>query len=254
MTQIMEDIAKCAVCGKGNQVSIMTSTSYFGACDLDTRPPEMYPFTLFVQRCEHCGYVNTDIAVGSSSIKDFLNSEMYKTCDGINPESTEARDYIQYALVQSYMMVHMGLFEFVDNDGEFSQENIFWGFLNAAWACDDAARCEPDEEDEEQYDPKKCEQDAIECRKRCLDLINRLIVQQEDIEERETLSGIKADLLRRTGQFDAVIVEYENKVFKNPYADQVVRFEIDLAKAKDTKCYSMDHIDPVKYPLKEPKE
>ena len=143
----MEDISKCAVCGKGNQVLIMTSCSHFGACDLDTRPPAMYPFTLFVQRCEHCGYVNTDIAVGNSSIKDFLNSEMYKTCDGINPESTEARDYIQYALVQSYMMVHKGLFEFVDNDGEFSQENIFWGFLNAAWACDDAAGCEPDEED-----------------------------------------------------------------------------------------------------------
>ena len=249
MTKIVPELAKCAVCGMGNQVYYMSSSSSFGACDLDTRPPELFPFTIFVQRCEHCGYVNTDIAVGDSSIKDFLNSEMYKTCDGIKPESPYARDYIQYALVQSYVNVYKRLFDFVDEDGEFSQENIFWGFLNAAWASDDAAAKEPDE-DEEKYDRELCRQNAIECRKRCLDLINTLIVNEQDQDSRETLSGIKADLLRRSGQFDAVIAEYENKVFTNPYVDQIVRFEMDLARARDVHRYSMDHIDQVRYPLK----
>ena len=262
MTMISQELAKCAVCGKGNEVSIMTSTCHFGACDLDTRPPAMFRFTIFLQKCSHCGYVNYDITEGNSSTKEFLDTDMYKTCDGINPASEEAKEYIQYALIQAHNKV-----ETIWNaaETESSQEDVFWGFLNAAWACDDAAEldpdeeCELDEEDEEyekykayleQLNPEKCRQDAIECRKRCLDLINGLIVKQEDTEKRETLSGIKADLLRRTGQFDAVIAEYENKVFQNPYVDQVVRFEIDLAKTKDTKCYSMDHIDPVKYPLK----
>ena len=249
MTDIVEKITKCGVCGKGNQVSVMLSCSHFGSCDLDTRPPALFPFTIFLQHCRHCGYVNTDISEGNSSMMDFIQSEMYQTCDGINPESPDARDYIRYAIMQSYMKVHEGLFDFINSDFECSQENIFWGFLNAAWACDDAAMHEP-EEDEEQYDRELCRRNAIECRKRCLDLVNSLIVSQEDQEERETLSGIKADLLRRTGQFDAVIAEYENKVFHNPYVDQVIRFEMDLAKAKDTKSYSMDQIDPIKYPLK----
>ena len=253
MTKIVPELVKCAVCGMGNQVYSMSSSSNFGACDLDTRPPELFSFTIFVQRCEHCGYVNTDIAVGDSCIKDFLNSEMYKTCDGINPEVPEARDYIQYALVQSYMKVYMNLFDSTAEEAEFSQENIFWGFLNAAWACDDAAEHEP-EEYEEKYDKELCRQNAIECRKRCLDLINTLIVNEQDQDSRETLSGIKADLLRRSGQFDAVIAEYENKIFTNPYVDQVVRFEMDLARAKDVHRYSMDHIDQKRYPLKENKK
>ena len=257
---IQQELVKCAVCNKGNEVPVMTSTSHFGACDLDARPPEMFRFTIFLQRCSHCGYVNYDISEGSSSTKEFLDTDMYKTCDGINPASEDAKEYIQYALIKAHNKVESLL---NTDETDSSQEDIFWGFLNAAWACDDAAELDPDEDcglDEEckaylaQLNPEKCRHDAIECRKRCLDLINGLIVNQVNIEKRETLSGIKADLLRRTGQFDAVIAEYENKVFQNPYVDQVVRFEIDLAKAKDTKCYSMNHIDPQKYPLKENKE
>ena len=253
MTKIVPELARCAVCGKGNEVYNLDSYSHFGSCDLDTRPSGTYPFTIFLQHCEHCGYVNTDITVGHSSIKDFLNSEMYKTCDGINPEVPEARDFIQYALVQSYMKIHTALVDFVDSDVEFSQKNIFWGFLNAAWVCDDATMQEP-KEDEEKYDRELCRRNAIECRKRCLDLINTLIVNENDIDQRETLSGIKADLLRRAGQFDAVIAEYENKIFRNPHVDQVIRFEMDLAKARDVNRYSMDHIDAIKYPLKEKTE
>ena len=249
MTEIVLELAKCAVCGKGNQVQCVASYDHPKACDLDTRPPEPVPFTIFLQRCEHCGYVNTDISVGSDSIKDFLNSGMYKTCDGINPEVPKARDFIRYALVQSYMRIHIGLFNAIESDDDFSQKNIFWGFLNAAWASDDAMVHEP-KDNEEKYDRELCRRNAIECRQRCLDLINTLIVKEEDQDQRETLSGIKADLLRRSGQFDAVIAEYENKVFTNPYVDQIVRFEMDLAKARDAHRYSIDHIDQVRYPLK----
>lgn len=115
---------------------------------------------------------------------------------------------------------------------------MFWGFLNAAWACDDKGG-------------KKAAEDAIECRKRCLDLVNVLIVNSEKLIQKETYMQIKADLLRRTNQFDAMIAEYINKHFESIYIEQIIRFQLDLAEQNDNKRYSMDNIDPKRYPLKE---
>lgn len=239
MTMLVPELVKCAVCGKGNQVMVMNSTSRFGTCDLDTRPPAMFRFTMFLQSCMHCGYVNHDITEGDNSIQEFLETELYQTCDGINPADETAKHFIQYAIIQAHSKVESIL---NDTDSGSTQENILMGFLNAAWACDDCAKADPKYE--------KYKQDAIECRKRCLGLIDSIITKQQDSGHKETMLGIKADLLRRTGQFEAVISEYENKVFENPYVDQVIRFEIDLAKDKDTKTYNMQDIDQVKYPLK----
>lgn len=231
MTMLHELFVKCGACGKISHVTEMSSTSSFGACDLDTRPPALFPFTMLLQCCEHCGYVDIDIADGSSDMYDFTQSDMYKTCDGIETECTEAQEYIRYALLQAHKKVAT---IWNDEECENTQENVFWGFLNAAWACDDTNETDA----------------AKECRKRCLDLINILIVNTKDQEQKETYLGIKADLLRRTGQFDALTVEYENKTFSNKYVDQVIRFQLDLAQSKDTKRYSMDNIDIKKYPLK----
>jgi len=236
MTMLQKDIARCGVCGKGNEVLVMTSTSRFGACDLDTRPPAMFPFTIFLQHCEHCGYVAPKIADGNSRLRDFIETETYKTCDGIDPISTVARDYIRYALLQGYTRIE-ALFrgEKVDAD----QYKAFMGFLNAAWACDDMA--EHKSETGKNYNQYKCSADAEECRKRCLLLINTLIVNNE--KQKETLLGIKADLLRRTRQFDAVIVEFENKKFQDALVDQVIKFEVERAKEKDDKRYNMNHVE-----------
>lgn len=234
MTQLVKELARCGVCGKGNQVLVMKSTSRFGACDLDTRPPAMFPFTIFLQHCEHCGYVATKISEGDSDVRGFVDSETYQTCDGIDPISPAARDYIRYALLQGYTRIE-ALFRGKEVDA--GQDKAFWGYLNAAWACDDASENKPKAE------AYKCARDAEECRKRCLLLINTLIVNHTEQKEKDTLLGIKADLLRRTKQFDAVIVEFENKTVKDPYADQVIRFEVELAKGKDEKRYNMNHIN-----------
>lgn len=69
MTVLVKDIAKCGVCGKENQISVMKSTSRFGACDLDTRPPAMFPFTIFLQRCEHCGFVAPKLRTATQTCK-----------------------------------------------------------------------------------------------------------------------------------------------------------------------------------------
>lgn len=231
MTQFIREKTVCAICGHENTVHCLTSFSRFGSCALDTRPPELFSFTLFLQDCSHCGYVNTFLNEGDKDTIYLLQSDKYKTCNGINPKSFQAKQFIQYALIQARKK-HLNLpYEEDDNPAD----NEFWGYLNAAWACDD----------------NKNKEDAIKCRKKCLELINPLILSKQETEEQEVLFGIKADLLRRTRQFDALLVEYHNKSFENPYVDQVVRFEIDLAKANDAKKHLMSDIDQTKYPLKE---
>lgn len=236
---LVKDIARCGVCEKGNQVLVMKSTSRFGACDLDTRPPAMFPFTIFLQHCEHCGYVAPKIADGNPELKDFVKSEYYKTCDGINPISETAKHYIQYALLQGYETVGTIMWpdktKETNSDKEFNK--VFWGYLNAAWACDDAVK--PNPSDSTRH---KCMEDAERCRRKCLDLIDIIILAQKEQKNKETLLGIKADLLRRTGQFSRLEVEFEGKSFEDPYVNQVVRFEIDRAKELDNKRYNMDHI------------
>ena len=244
MTMLIKDIARCGVCGKGNEVTVMTSTSRFGSCDLDTRPPAMFPFTIFLQHCEHCGYVAPKIAEGDSSMSAFVNSEMYQSCDGIEPASKSAKYYIRYALLQGYSRVAT-IWNNKETDSDL--DKVFWGYLNAAWACDDMLYHKP-QEDEPNYSRHKCTRDADECRKRCLDLIDTIIVNHKEQKEKETLLGIKADLLRRTCQFDSVIVEFEDRKLQDQYADQVIRFEVDRAREQDAARYSMDDVDPRKYP------
>lgn len=252
MTTIREETVKCGVCGAEVEVYNMASFSRFGGCDLDTRPPALFPFTIFLQSCSHCGYVDGDITEGDPSIKEFLGTEMYKTCDGIEPECEETKHFIQFALIQAHNKVAT---TWNNKQTNSNQTSIFYGFLNAAWSCDDVAEAadyEPEEyeEIEIKFDKEKAKRDAIACRKRCLDLIDILISDKKDLDEKETLMGIKADLLRRTGQFDEVIKQYSGKSFNNIYVDQIARVEVDLAKAQDTKRYNMGDIDQEKYPLK----
>ena len=220
---------KCAVCGAENRIFWRPSYSRFGFGYLDTRPTAMARVSFFLSRCKQCGYVNTNISCGDGALREFINSEKYKTCDGINPSSDMAKSYIQYALIHEYI------------GGEKSVEYTFLGFLNAAWMCDDHAA--------QHRGHKKPKRDAIICRKRCLELIDRLIADEPDIDNKEIFMQIKADLLRRTEQFDALISEYLNKTFQNRRVNQVIKFELDLVRAGDTKIYKTDNIDCDKYPL-----
>ena len=70
-----------------------------------------------------------------------------------------------------------------------------------------------------------------------------MILEHKEQKEKETLLGIKADLLRRTGQFSRLEVEFDGKVFENPYVKQVIEFELDRARECDAKRYNMDHIN-----------
>ncbi|WP_407413257.1 hypothetical protein [Methanobrevibacter sp.] len=96
-------------------------------------------------------------------------------------------------------------------------EEKFYALLHCAWACDDG-------EDEE---------NAVMIRKEslkyldCLDLNDDMMIQ-------------RADLLRRSNQFERVIDEYSAKSFDQDIYNIVCSFEVEKAIEKDNSCYTVE--------------
>ena len=216
MTKYITEISKCGVCGKESEVDCLSSYSSFGGCDLDSRPPEMHRFTLDLSVCKHCGYVDEDIADGEPELLEYINSKKFKTCDELNPQSAEVKKYLRYALLQ----VHMK-----------NTENVFYGYLNAAWAYDDLVEIKPSD---------KSRYGAYACRLRAIRAVSALLCRE--IDDVETLKCIKADLLRRVEKYDEVIKEYQNEVFENQLIGQIIKFEIELSKKRDSAAHNIKEI------------
>lgn len=219
MTTYAMEMCTCGVCGKETEVSCISSYTRCGGCDLDSRPPMMYRFTLDLTVCDHCGYVDEDIADGEPELLDYINSKEFKTCDELNPRNAEAKKYLRYALIQAHM---------------HNTENEFYAYLNAAWVYDDLVRSKPTNQ---QYIDG-----AYECRIRAIKAVNDLLASDKEVEDVETLKCIKADLLRRVEKYDEVIKEYQNEVFENQLIGQIIKFEIELSKKRDSAAHNIKEI------------
>ena len=55
----------------------------------------------------------------------------------------------------------------------------------------------------------------------------------------ENMSLVKADMLRRSGKFDELISEYENKQYLETLLNEILAFEIEKAKDEDRACYTV---------------
>ena len=53
---------------------------------------------------------------------------------------------------------------------------------------------------------------------------------------------MKADILRRSGDYDKVIALYEGMHFEEPLLDQIRMFQIERAKAHDDGCYTVAEV------------
>ena len=60
--------------------------------------------------------------------------------------------------------------------------------------------------------------------------------------ERNNLKLIKADLLRRSLQFDEVIHEFKDVTFEDEVKNKVIAFQRELASKKDSACYTIEDI------------
>lgn len=174
MTMAYREVHRCAVCRQESEQWVLASTSSFGACDLDTRPPQMARSSIhyWVARCPSCGYCNSRIAKRLRHATKTVRSAEYQTI---------LADERVPSLVRSFRCQAMLLERASDIRG------AFWASLHAAWAADDSAAKEV----------------ADDCRLRSIRLLGALHESGAHLfDGSEADCVMMSDLLRRNGRFD----------------------------------------------------
>lgn len=211
MTVINNIDQTCPVCGKQSSQKVLMSTNSFGYSDLDFRPPSMQRETMSVwlMECPECGYVDWNMNNESQIPSNFLKSDEYKGCEG-----HDFKKHLSEKFYRRYMI-----------ERELNDiKKCFRYLLDCAWSCDDS-------EDE----------NADEIRKMALSYIDDIVPQ--DVEEERYFLMVKADLLRRTGQFDKLISEFSDVVTGEDDLDAGLRFHLAKARQKDTACYTFEDVN-----------
>lgn len=208
MTIIRKYEKKCAVCGETSLQQIMMSTNTWGYPDLDFRPAPMHRNTMntWLQKCPHCGYVASNLENELEVSADILKTEEYLTCEGNDFKSDLSKRFYRHYLISK-----------AEND----HGSEFLSLLHCAWTCDD-----------------KDDELAIEMRKLALKSIDNIDTETKD--EKNNLLIIKADLLRRSLQFDELINEFSEILLDNECLDAIIQFQIELAIKKDSDCHTIE--------------
>ena len=206
MTIITKIKMKCSVCGKTSQRAVMTSTNSWGRPDLDLRPAPMHRDTMnvWLMECPHCGYVAEGLNNELKTTSDILKSEEYLTCEGNDFKSDLSKRFYRRYLISKA-------------EKEYNSE--FYSLLHCAWACDDAD-----------------DGLAVEMRKLAVNLVDNVD------DENENLKLIKADLLRRSLQFERLIEEYSDFTSNDKLSYSIIRFQLGLAAMEDSDCYTIQEV------------
>lgn len=208
MTVIQNMDMKCGLCGETSQQPVLFSTNSMGYGDLDLRPPAMQRDTMntWVLECPHCGYVACNLEDKPTIDRKFVESESYTTCDGNEFKSNLSRIFYRDYLIAK------------DGDNLYKE---FFSIIYCTWACDDIE------------DPL-----AEDMRRLALKLVDRILEAEYD----ENSYLIKADLLRRSRQFERLSEEYENFSSQNELINNIIRFQIEKANQKDDACYTVKDV------------
>lgn len=211
MTQIIPITHECSVCGKKVESYGLMSTNTWGSPDLDTRPPEMMRSTMntWVQECPNCGYAAKSVKNELEIPRQYLESEEYRTCRGIEFKDELSRKFFKKHLIS------------MKNEDKLT---ALYDIMHCAWACDD----------------HQDEANAVTSRKIAIELVDELI---ENIEDKETLLLMKADFLRRNKEFEQLIEEYENITFSEDLLNRIIHFQIEKARKNDDACYTVEDVE-----------
>ena len=209
MTTIHTEEIECPVCGERVSIHMIMSTNYMGHSDLDLRPPEMGRSTMY-QTTSTCKCGNVFDSFDSSGSRELIESDNYKNCDGIPFQKEWPKTFYRVYLI--------------DKENESSTiKSQFFHILRCAWACDDYS-----------------DNNSVKVRMIALDLINQIIDDEEFDEERKDNLLVKADLLRRSGQFDQLIDEYSDMEFDEELYQKILDFQINKSIEKDDACYTVE--------------
>lgn len=197
--------ATCSVCGKTSEQIQLTSTNRFGSSDLDFRPPEMMRSTMWcwLQSCPHCGYVAAKLEDKTCVTEEWLKKEKEKIPKKVPILAKEFDTRYRIAV----------------EEGNF--EDAYKNALRAAWACDDRNK-------------KKL---ARTYRLAAVEMIDK-IADSKTGDEKLALIVTKADALRRAKEFERLFEEINEKEIENEQVQKLIRFELERARKRDTKCYT----------------
>lgn len=210
MTQIRDIDQKCSVCGKSSPQPVLISTNTMGYPDLDLRPAEMQRSTMitWIHECPECGYVAGNLEEKLEIPKEMLKSEEYLTCEGRDFKGKLSEMFYKQYLIGKHLE---------------NAEMCFYSLRNCAWKCDD-------------HD----DENASDIRKLAISYLDTLI--SKDLKNSDTLKVIKSDFLRRSGEFEKLIEEYENIEFDEKILNDIISFQLERAAEKDTDCYTIEDV------------
>ena len=161
---------------------------------------------LWVQECPNCGYVAEDIELKPIVSRQYLLSKEYRSCEGRALVSDLAQRFYKDYLLKWHAK---------------NLDTALQSIICAAWASDDV---------EDVVGAKECRMVAADLAARILSTLK---------ENREPLLLIRADLLRRSGQFSELQTEYGNLHFSSDDLNNIIRFQITKARAGNTECYTI---------------
>ncbi|MDO4544955.1 MAG: hypothetical protein Q4C25_02250 [Bacillota bacterium] len=198
---------ECNCCDGEFEDYVIMSTNEFGSSDLDCRPAEMMRSTMacWVHECPHCGYIDDGEDEDDRWLRSFIGSEEYKECEGIVFGNDIAGKFYRYALIQ-----------LKKNRFEEACSN----FLRAAWGCDDSGESG----------------NAVKCRIKFLEVFDKL----QDVDD--NLSLTRVDVLRRVGEFNAVLEEYKKCKFGDDLMNQILEFQKEKCVQKNTDCFTVGEV------------
>jgi len=209
MTTYSEQTVKCRLCNHSQTVYLLGSCSSFGAPDLDARPAEMARSAIMsiLQVCPECGYAAFDIS------DDGGNLEAAKGLLASFPKSgTMSDDYYRAGEIARQVS---------NNHGE-----AFVYYLRAAWSADDEGNVQ-----------KAKEMRGLALKEK------KILLQSTELPSVEDFLQA-SDIARRAEQFNIaadLVAGLEGKEMK-PFIRNLIAFEKELIKQKDTACHSASEV------------
>ena len=204
----------CSVCGSSSSHDIIAEQDEFcGAPDLDLRPAgkQRSIMKYWAMECPCCGYCCTTLDMPFSGEREFFQTTDYKTCGGILTSDETAVKLMKRALV------------FIE---DHNYRDAVRSYLAAAWALDD---------DGNEFAAKQSRMAAVA-------LMNDHPAAFKNSSDYQLL---KADMLRRCGEFDRVVREFEDKTYPSQLMTAIAFFEVYLASSKDQAAHPIDEIPGV---------
>ena len=213
MSTLYDRPVRCAICGRETDCTEIGTTNAFGSPDLDLRPPEMQRSTLpfWIQKCSFCGYTATDLSKTEETDPAYLSSPEYTRCEDLPLPEGRCRHFYQYYLLGRQ---------------RGDREAQLFGLRCAFWICDDL--------DELWM--------AEVLRGKAIQLLDEH--PEEDPEQREREMVMRADLLRRSGQFQRLLDEYRGFEAKAPIHRAILRYELRCARMEDDRAHTVREAAP----------